>query len=969
MPHRENEEFDPWWSSLDLMSGYWQIELAEKDREKTAFITQYGLFHFTRMPFGLSTAPATFQRAMEVVLRGLQWQQVCCFLDDVVCFGRNFKEAIDALSMVLERFRVYNLKLKPKKCQLMEKEIIFLGRKVSVDGVSINPKSEAVIAEWPRPVNAKQMESFLGFANYHRCFVENYAELSLPLIELTGKKGRKKYQWEQRHDEAFRKIKEALLSTPTLPLPDPDAEFILDTDASDTAIGAALGQMYKGEYRVIAFASSVLTPAQRRYCTTRKELLAVIKFTRHWRHYLLAKRFVVRTDHNSITWLAGFKNIQGQLARWLEELACYDMAIVHRPGVQHTNADSLSRIPDRVKFCDCYMAGMDPEKLPCGGCAFCKRAHQQWSRFEEDIDNVVPLAVRSIEVIERREPDEESDDTDEAETEEETEVFRSQWQTVYSKAELRNMQLADPDLNFLMTSLEDDAELSVHELKIQSTTVKHFWILRHQLQIHEGVLYYLWKDGNQQKKLFMVPRGQRKEILEAHHDPPIMGHLGFDKTLGRIRQNFFWYGITTDCLDFVSSCASCSRNKKSTHRAKAPLMRYHAGVTCERVHMDILGPLTLSQKGNRYILVVIDQFTKWMECYAIPDQRAEQVAVHFVEQFVLRLGCPLEIQTDQGTNFLSDLFKAVCNLLEVTKKRTTPYHPSSNGQVERSNRTIAAMLRCYLKGKANTWDEYLPFIASAIRATPHRMTGYSPNMMMLGREVVMPKTLQFGNPSREDPQIPSVYVAKLKEKIQDTHQHAREKLQMAQQHQKRTYDLHLKENSFQRGDLVYVLNETPKVGVSKKLQPVWRGPFVVLEAIGPVLYSVAGRRKDEVLHHDKLKLCSDRAIPLWVRRKRNEVTALDTTILYNEEEDFVDLEDIRIDVTNHAVAEADADHEIPVPETEGGDRVKEREDTIVVDLNHHMDKDLELEKGDQAEKDAYVTRRGRHVRRPARYLE
>ena len=180
--------------------------------------------------------------------------------------------------------------------------------------------------------------------------------------------------------------------------PEPNETFILDTDASDKSIGAEVSQIQDGVEKTISFASKVLTPQQRKYCTTRKELLAIVVFTRQFRHYLLGRSFILRTDHNSLVWLMNFKNIQGQLARWLEELAQYNMVIQHRSGKKHQNADALSRIPDTLPLCHEYKSNVPLTSLPCGGCPFCTRAKQQWSTFEDDIDYVVPIAIRSANI-------------------------------------------------------------------------------------------------------------------------------------------------------------------------------------------------------------------------------------------------------------------------------------------------------------------------------------------------------------------------------------------------------------------------------------------------------------------------------------------------------------------------------------------------------------------------------------------
>jgi hypothetical protein len=375
-----------------MASGYYQIAMAPEDKAKTAFITRYGLFHFTRMPFGLCNAPATFQRAMYLVLRGLTWREVLAYIDDVMILGADFDSHHQNLREVLRRFRQFNLKLKPKKCDLCQTTVEFLGKTVNHQGVSISLAKAKAVADWPVPQDRTQLQSFLGFANYHRDHVQGYAGITAPLYAQSAGKGN--IDWGPEHQEAFERVKEALASAPCLVYPQKEGLFVLDTDASDLAIGASLSQVQDGTEKVISFSSHVLHPAQRRYCTTRKELLAVVTFCRHYRHYLLGRKFLVRTDHGSLVWLTRFKNPEGQLARWLEELQQYDMEILHREGRKHRNADGLSRIPDLLGPCDCYLAGSELGTLPCGGCHYCTRAHGQWRRFTEDVDDVVPLAVR-----------------------------------------------------------------------------------------------------------------------------------------------------------------------------------------------------------------------------------------------------------------------------------------------------------------------------------------------------------------------------------------------------------------------------------------------------------------------------------------------------------------------------------------------------------------------------------------------
>lgn len=830
-------------STLDLQSGYWQIELDPDDREKTAFITKYGLFEHTRMPFGLCNAPATFQRAIELVLRGLTWDQVIAYLDDVIVVGTTFEEHMSNLTKVFSRFREHGLKLKPRKCFLFRKEVKFLGRMVSQKGVSVNPDNTEAVLKWPRPTNVKEVESFLGFVNYHRDHLKGYASLAAPLYELTGPKT--VFNWGERHEQSFEGLRSAMVDAAILTIPTSTDMFVLDTDASDKAIGAELSQVQQGKEMIVAFGSMILTPQQRKYCTTRKELLAVVTFTRRYRHYLLGRKFLVRTDHNSLTWLLGFKDIQGQLARWIEELSQYDMEVQHRAGRNHCNADSLSRISDSLDYCPYYNSSRSISMLPCGGCSFCTRIEKQWKCFNECVDDVVPLPVRQVK---------------------KSNPPQTIW-PVHTCEELVKLQESDPDLQIILEWIKNDHVPSSAELFQCSPSVKYLWSCRQQFTWVDGILHYQWEDRDRQ--LLILPRCLKDEVLQYCHDNKMAGHLGQQKTIQKVKERFIWHGLTKDCIVYVNACTTCNQKKAPTVKARASLGSYHAGAPMERVHIDVIGPLPLTKQGNRYILVVVDQFTKWLECYPLKDQTAETLAKVLTCEFFSRFGCPLQIHTDQGRNFDGNLFRALCELLEIVKTRTTPYRPCSNGQVERYNRIILQIIRCFSHDQKD-WDTYLPFVGSAIRSMQNRQTGFTPNFMMLGRENLQPADLLFPKPgtNQELASAPE-FVRRLYLTIQEAHQTAREKLKLSQQRQKRDYDTKLQQFSYSPGDLVYKLNSATQLGACKKLQPPWKGPYLVTDVRKFPLLKIRNRKKSETVHHDRVKLCKDDVIPLWIHRIRH----------------------------------------------------------------------------------------------------
>ena len=251
---------------------------------------------------------------------------------------------------------------------LFQRQVEFLGRNVSQNSISMTDVDIKTVLDWHTPRCSKDVERFAGLVNYHRVFVKDFSRL------VVGKKN--KFKWDEEQQKAFDALKEALTHPPVLALPDGASDLILDTDASDYAVGSELLQIQNGEEKVIAYGSFALTAEQRKYCTTRKELLAVLRFTRQWRHHLLGRPFIVRTDHASLIWLTNFREPQGQLARWMEELSQYNMVLRHRSGRKHGNADSLSRMCTDEGLCEAFVSGVRPEDLPCGGCEYCVRAHK-----------------------------------------------------------------------------------------------------------------------------------------------------------------------------------------------------------------------------------------------------------------------------------------------------------------------------------------------------------------------------------------------------------------------------------------------------------------------------------------------------------------------------------------------------------------------------------------------------------------
>ena len=352
-----------WFSTLDLRSGYWQLDLDQASAEKTAFVTRKGQYQFNVLSFGLSNAPAIFQRLMNLVLAGLTWEVCLAFLDDVIVISSTFEEHLERLQLVFDRFAQAGLKLNPGKCKLFQKRVKFLGSIVTEEGIYPDPEKVKAVRDWPVPTELRQVRAFVALASYYRRSMKDFAKIAKPLTTLTKKY--EKFVWTAERQAAFEGLKECLVNAPVVCSPREGCPFILDTDASDFALGAVLQQLQDLRVVVIAYASRNLSEPEIAYCTTRKELLGIIYGLKQFRHYLLGQKFQLRTDHSALTTI--FRSVTvGQQARWLDLLAEYDFTPVHRAGAQHRNADALSRRPcereaqaDRCKQC----RRSDPEDL------------------------------------------------------------------------------------------------------------------------------------------------------------------------------------------------------------------------------------------------------------------------------------------------------------------------------------------------------------------------------------------------------------------------------------------------------------------------------------------------------------------------------------------------------------------------------------------------------------------------------
>ena len=376
-----------------------------------------------------------------------------------------------------------------------------------------------------------------------------------------------------------------------------------------------------------------------------------------------------------------------------------------------------------------------------------------------------------------------------------------------------------------------------------SSTVKALWSHGQKLVIENDMLYRKWDDKKGVTLQAIVPLSEQPKLLSLCHDHLTSGHLGVRIKVSKVRQSFYLTGLQRDIRHYVAGCENCQKGKNPIKTPRAPMQILGAGCLVARLATDILGELPLTERGNRYILIVSDYFTKWTECFAIPNMEARTVADVIVRETITKFGVPSLIHMDRGRQFEGQLFTEMCKMLNIKKSRTTPYHPQSDGMVEWFNKTLVRTLKTYVNEHHSDWDDYLPFVTMAYTSVEHETTGCSPNYLMLEREVHTPLDNMYEIPASVKSIPANRWAWELKVKMEAAHRIVRENISGAMLRQKLLHDRNVSWEKFYKEDEVYVYFQRHIQGLSPKFTYYWRGAFRVSEKNTDVTYKVlCGRR-------------------------------------------------------------------------------------------------------------------------------
>jgi hypothetical protein len=456
-------------------------------------------------------------------------------------------------------------------------------------------------------------------------------------------------------------------------------------------------------------------------------------------------------------------------------------------------------------------------------------------------------------------------------------------QAEWTEAELSQTQEKDNDVFKVIIALRQNKRPTEEETTSWSRTAKQLISDWNRLRLGEsGVLRRAWFDatGREIHQQIVLPRDLVTSALQRAHDDRLAGHLAERRTLLRLRKVFHWPGMSADVRHWCRSCDVCNARKAAPSRPHHALIQDPVSEPLQRVAIDILGPLDpCTTDNNRYVVVITDYFTKWVEAVPVPNQTAETVARVFVEEFVCRFGVPRQLHSDQGRQFESSLFKEVCNLLGIRKSRTTALHPQSDGQCERFNRTLLDIVAKMAQNRQSDWDRCLPYALAAYRSSVHSTTQETPNFMMMGRKVETPLTLMV--PHTPEQTLSSDWASGMVKRFRDSFERVQEARAGPLRTAKAIFDRRQRGFSFEADDLVWLYEPKVQKVISHKLDAHrWTGPWIVTKKISDCVYLISCQgKKSRIVNVDRLRP--------YLARRNNKKTVNDgefEVISANDEE-------------------------------------------------------------------------------------
>ena len=759
-------------TKLDIRQAFHRIRMDPNSEELTTFRTRYGLYKYKVMPFGLTNGPATYQRYMNDILFEYLDQFCTAYMDDILIFSEDPAEHEEHVKKVLQKLRDSGLQADLDKSEFHVTETRYLGFIISTEGIMVDPKKVAAIAGWRTPGNVKSIQSFLGFCNFYRRFIQEYGRVARPLTLMTRKGA--PFIWNQPCQDAFERLKNALINPPVLKYFQYGREHMLETDASDGVTAAVLSELDPDTqtWHPVAYTSKTMAPAECNYPIHDKEMLAIIRAFEEWKPELLGHDTTVPvySDHRALEYFMTTKQLSARQVRWAEYLSQFNFRIAFRAGKSNEKADTLTRREQDVKSQETLM---------------------KESRFQTMLqpEQLSPEVLQDVQL---------------------------------APVTLDQSLLIDRILQDNRTA----AELDELRIKAQKEP-ESVWGLKEGLLLREGKLVVpdtQWKG---------IPL--KTALIREAHSQLSTAHPGRTKTTQILKERYYWTGLGSDVAQYIRNCHDCRRAHVS--RDKTPGLLQPLAVPYrpwQHITVDFK-EFPPSANGYDMIVVFVDRLGKRpisIPCHKTID--AKHLAKLFINNVYRYWGAPESIVSDRGPQFISQFWNEFCTALGIKLKLSTAHHAQTDGQTEIVNQYIDQRLRPFVNYYQDNWDELLPIIDFAQASMKHEATGQSPIFTEMGYEL----RCSFDWNKPRDPAAPKDTLNQqeakdLVKRIHDAWKFAQDGVSQAQQRYATQANKKRREIDFDVGDSVWVTTKHWNLHrPSRKLAEQNAGPFRILERYG-----------------------------------------------------------------------------------------------------------------------------------------
>ena len=782
---------------LDIIAAFNKLRMHPDSEDLTTFITALGSYKYHVLPFGLTNGPSTFQQYINDVLWDYLNEFCQAYLDDILIYSKTRKEHRQHVSKVLSRLREAGLQVDIKKCEFDVQETAFLGVIVSGQGLRMDPHKVEAVVNWRTPSNLKEVQGFVGFANFYRRFIKDFSKLVKPLVALTRKDT--PFLWSPECSQAFESVKQQVTAAPVLRHFDPKRQAILETDASDYVTGGVLSQFDDDHIlHPVAFYSRSMVPAECNYHIYDKELLAIIRCFEHWRPELEGTDLPIQifTDHQALKTFMESKELTRRQARYLDILSEFNFQIVFRPGRNNGKADALTRMPD---------------SLPAG-------PHDERSKHQHQViltPDRVQIRVNAIE------------------------------ESLFNRVHKANR--GDPQCEEYRQAIQK-GERTLHGTDLG------------RCRVIDGALF---KNG-----LLWVPPCMHVEVLKEIHDQPASNHPGVTRMIDLLRRHYYWPGHTKTIKRYIRNCHPCQRSKAPRDQANGlldplpiPKQRWRD------IAMDFITGLPESD-GFNAICTLICRLSKerhYVPCHWGEGGTSTEETLWILLWNVFRLhGLPFSITSDRGRQFVSTLWKALCERLGIKSNLSTAFHPETDGQSERANQDIKRGLRTYCNYMQDDWARWIPMLEFADNDNLSTSLGLSPFYFNHGFHPRMSFSPDCNSYETTRERLQATKADDIAKRMEELLEYGRSQLLKSQSSMEAQANKHRKDVSYEIGDRVWLSSRNVKTTrPSKGLEDRQLGPFEVIEKVGSSyrLQMPSNWKQESVFHPKLLRPCANDPLP------------------------------------------------------------------------------------------------------------